>query len=133
ALSRLISRGHLAGEKQFPVFERGQVETALDEARGHLIGLSGCRNGEVPRCLVAGEREPALDAARAWAGHFPEGDFAIELSHHRGLDDDWLVAQLAALADAAGLPTAVTNEVHSAEAGGHRLQDVLVRLPPGAC
>src|SRR5439155_1027199 len=42
ALSRLISRAHLAGEKQFPVFERGQVETALDEARGHLIGLSGC-------------------------------------------------------------------------------------------
>src|SRR5918992_5183943 len=36
ALSRLVSRGHLAGEKQFPVFERALVEAALDEARGHL-------------------------------------------------------------------------------------------------
>ena len=132
AISRLISRAHLAGEKQFPVFERGQVETALDEARGHLIGLSGCRNGEAPRALLAGQRDAALDAARRWAAHFPEGDFVVELSHHRGPDDDWLVAQLAALADDAGLPTVVTNEVHYAEAGGHRLQDVLVCIRHGA-
>ena len=79
-----------------------------------------------------GSATPALDAARAWAGHFPDGDFAIELSHHRGPDDDWLVAQLAALADDAGLPTVVTNEVHYAEAGGHRLQDVLVCIRHGA-
>src|SRR5207249_5496418 len=94
ALSRLISRGHLAGEKQFPVFELMQVEAALDDARGHLIGLSGCRNGEVPRRLLAGERDSALEATRRWAAHFPDGDFVVELSHHRGPDDDWLVAQL---------------------------------------
>src|SRR3990170_1601465 len=67
ALSRLASRGHLAGEKQFPVFERELVEAALDEARGHLFGLSGCRNGEVPRRLLAGDREEGLEAARRWA------------------------------------------------------------------
>ena len=67
ALSRLASRGHLAGEKQYPVFERALVEAALDEARGHLFGLSGCRNGEVPRRLLAGERDAALEAARRWA------------------------------------------------------------------
>ena len=132
ALSRLTSRGHLAGEKQYPVFERGLVETALDEARGHLFGLSGCRNGEVPRHLLAGDRDAALDAARRWAGHFADGDFAVELSHHLQPDDDWLVDQLAGLAAELGLPTAVTNEVHYAEPGGHRLQDVLVCIRHGA-
>jgi DNA polymerase III alpha subunit len=132
ALSRLISRGHLAGEKQYPVFERSLVEAALDEARGHLIGLSGCRNGEIPHRLLAGDAQTALDAARAWAAHFPDGDFAIELSHHLAPDDDWIVSQLTALADEAGLPTVVTNEVHYAEAGGHRLQDVLVCIRHGA-
>ena len=73
ALSRLTSRGHLAGEKQYPVFERELVEAALDDARGHLFGLSGCRNGEVPRRLLAGDRDAALDAARRWAGHFADG------------------------------------------------------------
>jgi DNA polymerase III alpha subunit len=132
ALSRLASRGHLAGEKQFPVFERVLVEAALDEARGHLIGLSGCRSGEVPGRLLAGESDAALAAAQAWAGHFPDGDFAVELSHHLQPDDDWLVAQLAELAERAGLPTVVTNEVHYADPGGHRLQDVLVCIRHGA-
>jgi len=132
ALSRLISRGHLAGEKQFPAFDPALVESALDDARGHLFGLTGCRNGEVPRRLLGGEWQAALQAARRWAVHFPEGDLAVELSHHLAPDDDWLVAQLAALADEAGLPAVVTNEVHYAEAGGHRLQDVLVCIRHGA-
>ncbi|MEP6469810.1 MAG: PHP domain-containing protein, partial [Chloroflexota bacterium] len=132
ALSRLASRGHLAGEKQFPVFERALVEGALDEARGHLVGLSGCRNGEVPRHLLAGDQAAALQAAQGWASHFPDGDFGVELSHHLGPDDDWLVAQLAELAQRAGLPTVVTNEVHYADPGGHRLQDVLVCIRHGA-
>ena len=132
ALSRLASRGHLAGEKQFPVFERSLVEAALEDARGHLFGLSGCRNGQVSRLLLAGERSSALEVAGAWAARFGDGDFAVELSHHLQPDDDWLVAQLAELADAAGLPTVVTNEVHYADPDGHRLQDVLVCIRHGA-
>jgi DNA polymerase III alpha subunit len=132
ALSRLASRGHLAGEKQFPVFERALVTEALDEARGHLIGLTGCGNGEVPRLLLAGQREAALHAACTWARHFATDDLAVELSHHLQPDDDWLVAELAWLADAAGLPTVVTNEVHYADPEGHRLQDVLVCIRHGA-
>jgi error-prone DNA polymerase len=132
ALSRLVSRGHLAGEKQYPLFERSLVATALDEARGHLVGLSGCRNGLIPRLLLAGERDAALHAARTWARHFADGDFAVELGHHLQPDDDWLVAVLAELADVAGLPTVVTNEVHYADPDGHRLQDVLVCIRHGA-
>jgi error-prone DNA polymerase len=132
ALSRLASRGHLAGEKQFPIFERTLVEGALEEGRGHLLGLSGCRNGEVPRHLLAGDQGAAREAAGRWASHFPDGDFAVELSHHLEPDDDWLVAQLAELAEAAELPTVVTNQVHYATAGGHRLQDVLVCIRHGA-
>ncbi|MEK6192313.1 MAG: PHP domain-containing protein [Chloroflexota bacterium] len=132
ALSRLVSAGHLAGEKAFPVFEAAQVAAALVEARGHLIGLSGCRNGEVPRRLLAGERAAARAAAERWARCFSDGDFCVELSHHLLPDDDWLVSELASLADETGLPTVVTNEVHYAEPANHRLQDVLVAIRHGA-
>ncbi len=132
ALSRLVSRGHLAGEKQFPVFQRATVTAALDEARGHLVGLSGCRSGEVPRRLFDGDRKSAVQAARTWARHFADGDFHVELSHHLQPDDDWMVAQLAELAADAGIPTIVTNEVHYADPQGHRLQDVLVCIRHGA-
>jgi DNA polymerase III alpha subunit len=131
-LSRLVSRANLAGEKQFPVFERALVDEALDAGRGHLVGLSGCGNGEVPRHLLAGDPDAALAAAERWASHFSEGSFAVELSHHLEPDDDWLVAQLAALAERAGLPTVVTNEVHYADPTSHRLQDVLVCIRHGA-
>ena len=132
ALSRIVSAGHLAGEKAYPVFEAAALEAALDEARGYLIGLSGCRNGEIPRRLLAGERAVARSTAERWARHFPDGDYCVELSHHLLPDDDWLVSELAQLADEAGLPTVVTNEVHYAEAAGHRLQDVLVAIRHGA-
>jgi DNA polymerase III alpha subunit len=132
ALSRLASGAQLAGAKQFPIFERAAVEAILDDARGHLVGLSGCRNGEVPRHLLAGAYGEARVAAERWACHFPEGDFAVELSHHLLPDDDWLTAQLAELAEATGLPTVVSNEVHYADPGGHRLQDVLVCIRHGA-
>jgi len=132
ALSRLASRAHLAGEKQFPVFERSLVTATLDEARGHLFGLSGCRNGEIPRRLLAGERDEALAAARRWARRFPDGDFHVELSHHLDPDDDWLVGELAALGHEIGVPTVVTNEVHYADPDGHRRQDVLVCIRHGA-
>jgi error-prone DNA polymerase len=126
-----VSTAHLAGEKAYPVFEAAPLEAALDAARGHLVGLSGCRNGEIPRRLLAGEHAQARLAADRLAAHFPDGDFAVELSHHRLPDDDWLVAELASLADEAGLPTVVTNEVHYAETSGHRLQDVLVAIRHG--
>jgi error-prone DNA polymerase len=132
ALSRLASRGHLAGEKQFPVFERTLVEAALDDARGHVVALTGCRNGEVPRLLLAGDPTAALAAAQRWARHLPEGDCCIELAHHLQPDDDWLTAQLAELAEAAGLPTVVTNEVHYAQPARNRLHDVLVCIRHGA-
>ncbi|MCA1588008.1 MAG: PHP domain-containing protein, partial [Chloroflexi bacterium] len=132
ALSRMASRAHLAGEKQFPIFEAEAVESALREARGHLFGLSGCRNGAVARHLLAGGRDAAVSAARDWARCFPDGDFAIEMSHHLEPDDDWLVAELASVAEATGLPTVVTNEAHYADADGHRLHDVLVCIRHGA-
>ncbi len=132
ALAHLASRGHLAGQKQFPVFARTLVEAALDGARGHLIALTGCRNGEVPRHLLAGDPAAAQAAAERWARHLPDGDLLVELSHHLAPDDDWLVARLAELADATGLPTVVTNEVHHATRDGKRLQDVLVCIRHGA-
>ncbi len=86
----------------------------------------------MPRQLLAGDHDAALEATRRWASHFATDDFAVELSHHLQPDDDWLVAQLAELAEEVGLPTAVTNEVHYADPDGHRLQDVLVCIRHGA-
>ena len=55
----------------------------------------------------------------------------MELQHHLLPDDDWLVAELARLADEAGLPTVVTNDAHYALRADRELQDVLVAIRHG--
>ena len=57
--------------------------------------------------------------------------FYLELSHHLLPDDDWLVAETAALADELGLPVVVTNDVHYARPEGREFQDVLTAIRHG--
>src|SRR5436189_290158 len=79
-------------------------------------------------------------ASRGWPGELhagpAPGDHLVLLARdpagYTALSRLISRGHLAALADDAGLPTVVTNEVHYAEAGGHRLQDVLVCIRHGA-
>src|SRR5512146_366178 len=111
SLCRLLSRANLAGTKRVP-----QVRQALlaEHAEG-LVALSGCRQGEIARRLRVGDRAGARAVAERYAELYGRGDapgtsgFFLELSHHLLPDDDWLVAQTAALAEELGLPVVVTN------------------------
>jgi DNA polymerase III alpha subunit len=125
-LCRLISRANLAGTKAVPRFSHELLAAHVDG----LVALSGCREGEIARRLRVGDREGALAAASAFAGRFP-GAFYLELSHHLLPDDDWLVAETAALADELGLPVVVTNDVHYARPEGREFQDVLTAIRHG--
>ena len=54
--------------------------------------------------------------------------FFLELSHHLLPDDDWLVAETAALAEELGLPCVVTNDVHYARSEDRELHDVVTAI-----
>ncbi len=126
SLCRLISRANLAGTKAVPRFSH---ELLAEHVEG-LVALSGCREGEIARRLLVGDREGARAAAGALASRFP-GGFYLELSHHLLPDDDWLVAETAALAGEVGLPVVVTNDVHYARPEGREFQDVLTAIRHG--
>ena len=126
SLCRLVSRANLAGTKAVPRFSHELLAAHLEG----LVALSGCREGEIARRLRVGDRQGALAAATAFATRFP-GAFYLELSHHLLPDDDWLVAETAALADELGLPVVVTNDVHYARPEGREFQDVLTAIRHG--
>jgi len=127
SLCRLISRANLNGTKRVPQFR----QDLLAEHHEGLVALSGCRDGEIARRLRVGDREGAALVARRYAELFGLGDgtasssFFLELSHHLLPDDDWLVAEAAALADELGLPVVVTNDIHYARPEDRELGDVL--------
>ena len=87
--------------------------------------------------MRTGDRAGARAVAERYATLFGRGDaattsgFFIELSHHLLADDDWLVSEAAALADALGLPVVVTNDVHYARPEDRELADVLAAIRHG--
>ena len=133
SLCRLVSRANLAGSKAVPRF----TQTLLAEHTEGLVAMSGCRHGELARRLLAGDREGAAAVAERYARLFGHGDsaagsgFIVELSHHLLPDDDWLASETARLADEAGLPVVVTNDVHYAHPEGRELHDVLTAIRHG--
>jgi DNA polymerase III alpha subunit len=133
SLSRIISRANLAGTKAVPRFRHGLLEADHEG----VVALSGCRDGEIARRLRVGDRAGARAAAERYARIFGRGEgpstsgFFIELSHHLLPDDDWLVAESAALAEELGLPVVVTNDVHYATADDREFHDVLTAIRHG--
>ncbi len=133
SLCRLVSRANMAGTKGVPRFSHA----LLAEHTEGLVALSGCRDGELVRRLRTGDLAGARAVAERYATLFGRGDspatsgFFIELSHHLLPDDDWLVAESAALAEAAGLPVVVTNDVHYARPEDREMADVLTAIRHG--
>jgi DNA polymerase III alpha subunit len=133
SLCRLVSRANMAGTKGVPRFSH---ELLAAHTEG-LVALSGCRDGELVRRLRTGDLAGARAVADRYATLFGRGDspatsgFFIELSHHLLPDDDWLVAESAALADATGLPVVVTNDAHYARPEDRELADVLAAIRHG--
>ena len=133
SLCRLISHANMAGTKGMPRFS----QALLAEHTEGLVALSGCRDGELVRRLRTGDRAGARAVAEHYATLFGRGDgpatsgFFIELSHHLLPDDDWLVGEAAALAEATGLPVVVTNDAHYARPEDRELADVLTAIRHG--
>ncbi|HEV8516040.1 MAG TPA: PHP domain-containing protein [Candidatus Limnocylindrales bacterium] len=133
SLCRLVSAANLAGSKGVPHFTH---ELLAIHSEG-LVGLSGCRQGEISRRLLCGDDEGAAAAARRLASLFEplpgvaERGFFLELQHHLLPEDDRLVAATVELAERSGLPVVTTNDTHYALPEDRELQDVLVCIRHG--
>jgi len=121
-LCRLVSHAQLSHSKGKASLD---VET-LAAHSGGLFCLSGCRKGELPVHLLAGEREKALASAGRYSDIFGREDFWIELQNNLCPGDQELCEQLVALAGTMRVGYVATNNVHYARREGHRLQDILV-------
>ena len=134
SLSRLISHANLAGTKAVPRFRHELLEAeharASSRCRAVATGRSpaGCGSAIGP---VRAPRPSAMPRIFGRGDGPATSGFFIELSHHLLPDDDWLVAESAALAAELGLPVVVTNDVHYATADDREFHDVLTAIRHG--
>ncbi len=92
---------------------------------GGLIALSGCRQGEIPRLVLARQFERALEVAQGYARLFGPDRFFIELQRHYRQGDSRLLAGLLVLADRAKLDLVATGNVHYLYPHERQVHDVL--------
>jgi error-prone DNA polymerase len=90
-----------------------------------LIGLSGCRRGEIPNLLAAGRAEQGMETAQGYARLFGPERFFIEIQRHYQPGETRLLGQLMALADRAGLQIVATGDVHYIHPHQREVHDVL--------
>lgn len=121
-LVRLVSMAHLEG-----FYYKPRVDTELLEAHHeHLVALSGCLAGEIPRLILSGRYDAARSRALYFDALFGRGNFYLELQHN-GVDDQSQVNEaLKQISESTGIPLVATNDVHYTDREDARAHDVLL-------
>ncbi|MFI5933386.1 error-prone DNA polymerase [Actinoplanes sp. NPDC051494] len=126
-LARTISRGQLDGaEKGKPAY--GDLERIADVLRDHVLVLTGCRKGSVPRALAT---EGVTGAARELdrlVRLFGRGNVVVELTALGDPYDDDRNDVLFELARSRKLEVVATGNVHYATPGRRRLATALAAV-----
>ena len=107
ALSRILTRSYLESEHvSGPVVQRGW----LTEAGADLIVLSGAREGDVGKALLAGDKGLAAAHADFWSSHFPDS-YYLELQRTGREEEEQYLGEVLELAAKRSLPVVASNDV----------------------
>ena len=126
-LSQLITRSYLEGQQRGqPVLERAW----LAEHCAGLIALSGGREGEIGRALLAGRDSQAQTLLEEWARWFPR-HFYLELQRTAREGEEEYLCAAVALAARSGLPVVATNDVRFLQAADFGAHEARVCIQEG--
>ncbi|MBL4711725.1 MAG: DNA polymerase III subunit alpha, partial [Gammaproteobacteria bacterium] len=106
-LSELISKSYLEGQHRgVPIM---QAEWIAQKAEG-IIALSGGRQGDIGRALLAGQTDLAQQRLQFWQSNF-KNRFYIELQRTGRENEETYIADAVALAIDNDIPVVATNDV----------------------
>ncbi|MGA9279333.1 error-prone DNA polymerase, partial [Ilumatobacter sp.] len=124
-LARVLSEGHLAGEKGAPRFAFDDLVAGL---AGHCWVLTGCRKGAVPAALAENGAAAARTELDALVEAFGRDRVLVELWDHGEPADTVRNDALYELAGQAGVGCVATNNVHYATPPQRRLATALAAV-----
>lgn len=127
-LVQLVSRAYLEGFYYKPRVDRELLEQYSDG----LIALSGCVAGELPRLLLMGRYEQALETAQYFEGVFGTGNYYIEIQDHGLAEEKQVIPELVRISRETGIPMVATNDLHYLKREDYTLHDVLLCIQTGS-
>lgn len=98
----------------------------LERYHEGLICLSACMSGEVPKCILSGDDQGALEKARYYQSVFGRDNYFIELQNHGIPEQEELNVKLRQIASQIGAGLVVTNDCHYIRKEDSRLHDILL-------
>ncbi|MCK5758145.1 MAG: DNA polymerase III subunit alpha, partial [Clostridiales bacterium] len=126
-LIKIVSKAHLEGFYYKP---RADYEL-LEEFSEGIIALSACLAGAIPRSIVEGNKDGALEVALKLNNIFGEGNFFLELQNN-GIDAQNLANQgVIEISEKTGIPLVATNDVHYLNKSDSGPHDVLLCIQTG--
>ena len=126
-LTRLISRAYTEGQQRgLPVIE----QQWLFDANDGLIILSGGREGDVGKLLLANQPALAAECLAAWKMHFPQR-FYLEVQRTGRDSEESYLHKVVALADGSQTPVVATNDVRFLKEEDFEAHEVRVCINQG--
>ncbi|HHV53991.1 MAG TPA: DNA polymerase III subunit alpha [Firmicutes bacterium] len=128
-LCRLLTLAHTRSPRESPCLPREAFPDRSPELWQDLIVLSGGREGEIGRLILAGRPGEAEAVARFFRDSLTV--FYLELEDRRLPRSITLNRTLAALGEKLGIPVVATNPVHQLRREDFPLYDVLTAIRTG--
>ena len=126
-IMNMVSIGYIEGFYYKP---RIDLEV-LEKYKDGVIAFSACLAGDIPRALLDGRFEQAVELAKKYLNIFGEGNFYLELQDHGIREQKELNKRLINLSKQTGIPLVATNDVHYINKEDAESQDVLLCIQTG--
>ncbi len=126
-LIKLVSLGFTDGFYSKPRVDR----ELLAQYHKGIIALSACLAGEIPRAILDGDYQKALDTALWYRDTFGENNYFLELQNHGLPEQQTVNTHIKKLSNDTGIPLVCTNDVHYIEKGDSFMHKVLLCIQTG--
>ncbi|MFH1192164.1 MAG: DNA polymerase III subunit alpha [bacterium] len=124
-LIELTSKAHLDGFYYKPRIDFD----LLEKNHEGLIALTACLGGEIPSLIKNGNRERAKQRIIEYSKLFGEGNFYLEIQHHKDCKiQEFVNKEMMKLSKETGVPLVATNDIHYVEAEDRHAHDILLCL-----
>ena len=126
-LCKLASIAQLKGFYYKPRIDK----TVLKEHSKGLIALSACLQGEVPKLILQGRIDKAIEAAEFYRDIFHDGNYFLEVQNN-GISEQEKVNQvLLDISRQLSIPLVATNDCHYLDKNDVRAHEVLLCIQTG--
>ncbi|MBR3968743.1 MAG: DNA polymerase III subunit alpha [Clostridia bacterium] len=127
-LIKLVSIGFTEGFYTRPRVDR----ELLEKYHTGLIALSACLAGEIPRAIMDGDYNKAMQTALWYKNVFGENNFFLEVQNHGIAEQQTVNSYIKKLSHETGIPTVATNDVHYIEKDDSFMHKVLLCVQTGS-